>query len=209
MRSQETGKYTRLETVAFGSWNGSAYVLSSSGESADRVYNIPLMPGVYDAVYLRGGTLSGGIYYEHVENDSYPIGEFVLGKDIVVGPGANTIDMDMAPAMVNGALLFNGTTSFPNSGSSSTIYIYVRSQETGKYTRLETVAFGSWNGSAYVLSSSGESADRVYNIPLMPGVYDAVHMRGGTLSGGLYYEHVENDSYPIGEFILKACVAIE
>ncbi|NIS36576.1 MAG: hypothetical protein GWO04_44535, partial [Actinobacteria bacterium] len=55
LRSRDTGVYHLLESVNFsGSSSGTGYPVYSANDTDDRVIDLPVMPGTYDVLYVRG-----------------------------------------------------------------------------------------------------------------------------------------------------------
>ena len=69
-----------------------------------------LIPGIYDLVYRRGlsSTASPRYVYETRASDPFAHGYRVLRTDLVIGPGANTLDVDVTTASVTGTITLDG-----------------------------------------------------------------------------------------------------
>ncbi len=195
LRSQQTGFAARLESVSFGSWTGAEYPVIGGNPSYDRVYDIPVFPGVYDIIYRRAYSVTsdGRLVYDHDEGGNYASGEILLQSGVVIGPGINALNVEIAPARVSGQLLYNGGTTFPGDPSPTDVSVFLRSQVTGIAARLESVSFGSWTGTEYPTIAGNPSYDRVYDIPIFPGEYDILYRRAYSVTsdGRLIYDHDE------------------
>jgi hypothetical protein len=200
-----------LEYVGFSStWNGSAYPLVSFGDRDDRVIDLPLLPGVYDVVFRRWSSSSESLITNHEQDDPYGFGNRILAADVVVGPGVTTLDVEIAPARVTGAITFAGAPPTLGSQSSADIGIYLRAHDTGALHLLEYVGFSStWNGSAYPLVSFGDRDDRIIDLPLLPGVYDVVFRRWSSSDESLITNHEQDDPYGFGNRVLAQCLVVD
>ncbi|MCC6874945.1 MAG: hypothetical protein IT378_11625, partial [Sandaracinaceae bacterium] len=204
LRSRDTGVHHALESVSFGSWNGSAYPPASFNQNDDRALDLSVLPGVYDVVYYRAA--SGDFVSRTANADPYPFARHVLQSDLVIGPGENALTIDLAAARVTGSLLHMGTSTFPGSGSSNTITVYLRSRATGAHHALESVSFGSWNGSAYPVASFNQNDDRAIDLAVVPGAYDVVYYRAA--SGDFVSRTSDADPYPFARHVLRENVVI-
>ncbi|MCZ7685948.1 MAG: hypothetical protein M5U28_47205 [Sandaracinaceae bacterium] len=204
LRSRSTGTHHLLERVAFGGWTGTEYPVSSFNETDDRDIDLAVLPGAYDVVYYRN---AGSSYVSRTSNgDPYPFAQHVLRENVVIGPGATSLSVDVAASRVTGSLLHAGSGTFPGSSASNTISVYLRSRSTGAHHLLERVAFGGWTGTHYPVSSFNETDDRAVDLMVLPGAYDVVYYRN---AGSDYVSRTSNgDPYPFAQHVIREDVAI-
>ncbi len=214
LRARDTGVLHRLEDVSFDSTSsGTGYPVTSYGTEDDRIVDMPVLPGVYDVVYRRWSWASsdGTLIYSHYPNDAYAHANRVLIEGVVIGPGENRLDVDVAPARVSGAVLFGGSATFPEASNSTDIAIYLRARDTGVLHRLEDVSFDSTSsGTGFPVTSYGADDDRVIDFPVLPGRYDVVYRRWSWASsdGKLIYSHYPTDAYAHANQVLMEDVVV-
>ena len=205
LRSQSTGALHRIDGIDFA-WNGSEYAPTPLSDPAyDLTVDHPILPGTYDVVYWRFyGSQEVG--YGGRPDDPYPFGNQVLQTDVVIGPGANTLNFDIPAARITGAITYDGG-ALPNSPIDKLALFYLRSQSTGALHRIDGIDFG-WNGSAYEPTALSDPAyDLTVDHPILPGTYDVVYWRFyGSQEVG--YGGRPDDPYPFGNQVLQTDVAI-
>ncbi|UJR82855.1 hypothetical protein [Sandaracinus amylolyticus] len=214
LRNESTGVYTSLETVHFSTtWDGDGYPVQSTSESDDRVIDLPVLPGVYDVVYMRWTSRDdeGRRVFGHEASDPYPFALHVLQEDVVIGPGTTPLDVDVAPVRVTGAVRYAGSTTFPDTRRSYDVGLWLRDRATGVYTSLEDVAFSTtWDGDGYPVRTNDTSDDRAIDLAVLPGRYDVVYMRWTSRddAGQRVLGHEAADPYPFAMHVLREDVVI-
>ena len=116
--------------------------------------DLPIVPGAYDVVYMRGATVSEAWLFQHYPTDHYAYGHRVLRENVVIGPGTTTLDIDIAPARVTGEVLYGGTTTFPGTPYYEEIDLYLRARDTGVLHFLEDVDFSSMMSGGQLISTT-------------------------------------------------------
>ncbi|NIS36575.1 MAG: hypothetical protein GWO04_44530, partial [Actinobacteria bacterium] len=114
-----------------------------------------------------------------------------------------TGEVELAPARVVGALLHGGATTFPEANYySADVDVFLRSQDTGVYHFLESVNFsGSSSGTGYPVYSANDTDDRVIDLPVMPGVYDVLYVRGPSVTSEASWSHDADETYAYGHVV--------
>ena len=103
----------------------------------------------------------------------------MLRENVTIGPGTTNLDIDVAPSRVTGRVLYAGTTTFPQTAEYADVDLFLRAEDTGVLHFIERVDFSStWSGTGYPVASFGASSDRTIDLPMLPGSYDVVMVRG-------------------------------
>jgi hypothetical protein len=210
LRARDTGVLHFVERVDFSStWSGAGYPAASYGASSDRAIDLPVLPGAYDVVYIRGPSVSDRWLFNHYPTDNYAWGHRVLRENVVIGPGTNVLDIDVAPARVTGRLLYGGSATFPVTAYYEDVDLFLRARDTGVLHFIERVDFSStWSGTGYPVASYGPSSDRAIDLPVVPGAYDVVYIRGASVSDAWLFNHYPADNYAWGHRVLRENVVI-
>ena len=117
--------------------------------------------------------------------------------------------MELAPGRIAGSLRYAGGTVFPQTAEYSDVDLFLRARDTGVLHFLERVDFSStWSGTGYPAASYGASSDRTIDLPMLPGTYDVVYIRGQSVSDPWTFDHYPTDNYAWGHRSLGICVEI-
>jgi hypothetical protein len=203
--ARDTGLRHRLEVLSYdwGQWEGKyQYKLESTGSFSRKV-----IPGVYDVLYQRNLPSSGEWVYDTEASDTLVNGYRYVAKDVVIGQGANLLDIDVPLATVSGAITFGGVEPPPLNVQGGNPVFWLVAKDTGLRHRLHTLSYdwGQWEGKyQYKLSTSASFSRKV-----IPGIYDVLYQRNLPSSGEWVYETEATDTLVNGYRILAEDVVID
>ena len=160
LRARDTGVLHFIERVDFSStWSGAGYPVSSSVRAATARSICRCARRVRRRLH-PWHQRSEPWTFDHYPTDNYAWGHRVLRDGVVIGPGTNTLDIDVAPARVTGACLYAGTTRSRRRASTPTSIF-----SCGRTTPASCTSSSAWTSRArgrapaIRLRASGPSSD--------------------------------------------------
>ena len=205
LRDRSTGVTNVIDVIEFGYWTGTDFPVDlTSAPLYDGVVGATVLPGVYDVIYARGrdtdqwswGTSPG---------DPYPTGVGVIMEDVVIGAGANRLDVDIASAALSGSITLDGG-ALPSSLRDDRIEIGLRNRSTGDTNVIDVIEFGYWTGTDFPVDLTSQPLyDGVVGATILPGRYDVVYARDYD-ADGYFWGTAPGDAYPTGYGVIAACV---
>ncbi|QDG50151.1 hypothetical protein FIV42_05200 [Persicimonas caeni] len=199
LREQDSGKMHALYEIAF-SWdtNQQAYVPADPD-----TYSTIMPAGTYDVIYTRNMRNDVEVWPNDT-GETVPGGWRVLQEDVVVGPGAKTLDIDIATATPSGTITVDGGAFPPTVDDSSPLYFWLREQDSGKMHALYEIAF-SWdtNQQSYVPADPD-----AYSTIMPAGVYDVIYTRN-MRNDIEVWPNDTGETVPGGWRVLQMCVEVQ
>ena len=152
---------------------GYSYQYASSGNYTLRTgtYGGKVLAGTYDVLYRRYWDSTYDTVSRTTPGATHVAGYRYLKRDVVIAPGANTLDLDIPVSTVNGSITLGGS-SLP---STNTDYdgadIYLVAKDTGAAHYI--------GGYSYQYASSGNYTLRTgtYGGKVLAGTYDVLYRR--------------------------------
>src|SRR5207248_1405524 len=123
--AKDTGAEHYIDTIQFQYDTGGVYKLYSGSTYATR-----LLPGVYDLWYERLYDSTYNFVSATYPTDNYSNGRRVLVSGVVIGPGANTLDVDLPSASLTGTVTLGGAALPATSTGGSNIGLYLVARDT-------------------------------------------------------------------------------
>jgi hypothetical protein len=164
-------------------------------------YTTKLVPGIYDILYRRSYSGSGDFVYVTYDDDTVANGNHLLMTDVVIAPGAQTLDIDFSMTTLSGAITMNGGAPPATSESSSDVELYVINKTTGTRQYIGGLVYsGSY---PYTLIEPA-----TYTTKIVPGVYDVLYRRSYSGSGDFVYVTYDDDTLANGNHLLMTDVVI-
>jgi len=199
--NKDTGSRQRIGGPRY-SYATSSYVLVAGTDS----YSTLVMPGTYDLLYRRGWNQAdgGNWVYTTTAGDTLADGDRILQRDIVVSPGANTLNVDFGIATVSGTFTLSGG-AIPTTSKGGDVDIYFVNKDTGSRQRIGGPRY-SYASSSYVLVAGTAS----YSTLVMPGTYDVLYRRGWNYQAGgnWVYTTTAGDTLADGDVVLLTNVVV-
>jgi hypothetical protein len=165
-----------------------------------------LVPGTYDILYRRGETSTAGLLSLTPASDPFAHGLRTLMTDVVIGPGDNTLDVNLPAANVTGTITLNGG-AMPGTLTQPTSWdvdLYAVSRDTGARHPIAFVEYVYQSSGTHTLRAGSDTiATR-----LVPGVYDILYRRGETSTEGLLSLTPASDPFAHGLRVLGSGVVI-
>ncbi len=203
LQARDTGVEHSLATVTYN-YGSTNYTLQAASDRVDA--NLP--PGIYDLLYSHNVNGTTSLYTSRTPSDPLPAGYRLIRMGVVVGPGNNTLDVDLAAARVQGAITLDGSplpatlapSQVPASGYT---YLYLVNADTGARHSIATVTY-NYGSTNYTLQSTSDRVDA--NLP--PGTYDLLlsHNVNGTTS--LYTSRTPSDPIPAGYRVIRTGIVL-
>ncbi|GAB5541017.1 MAG: hypothetical protein SangKO_007770 [Sandaracinaceae bacterium] len=209
LRDTRTGSLVHLEQIDFTSWDGAQYPVRSWDFRDDHAIDLDVLPGTYDILYQRfWGSGDASRDWGGAPDRTYPFGSHVLRRDVVFGPGVNTLDVDIPTARVTGSLTFDGAAPV-GSGSDDEVNLWLRDTRTGSLVHLEQIDFTSWDGAQYPVRSWDFRDDHVIDLDVLPGTYDVIYQRfWGSGDADRDWGGAPDGTYPFGSHVLMEGVVL-
>jgi hypothetical protein len=162
-------------------------------------YTSSLLPGVYDIVYQRAYNSTDGYVFQTTSGDVFPNGNRRLFEDVVLGPGAQTLNLDVDVAQLSGSIEMNGDVP-PKSKSSNDVGFYARSLDTGKAHLFATLQYDT--------SGNLVAGTNAYSTILPVGTYDIEYQRGYNPSSDYVFQSSVGEAFPYGYQTLQKNVTL-
>ncbi len=102
------------------------------GQTREGSYSVPVVPGSYQVIYQR---VQGGL--------EVPVNQSAVLDELQIEPGAQTLDVEIATAVVTGSISVGGAP--PPSDPGNDGLLLLRNPSTGDEARLGNTALGSYS----------------------------------------------------------------
>ena len=200
MRDRDTGVLHRLYQLNYNLLSG-ATEFPLNGNTPP-FFHTAMPTGVYDLIYQRG--LSNDIVFATDVLDPVPMGFNILQEEVVIGPGLNTLNIDVPRAEVTGDITLGGDDWPTISRSSQNVTFFMRDRDTGVLHRLYQLNYNLLSGATeFPLNSNTPPS---FETALPSGSYDLIYQRG--LSNDTVFATNVLDPVPMGFNILQEDVVI-
>ncbi len=197
----DTGARQRIAYVRWRYVSGGTYRLTADSGA----YSTRLLPGIYDLVYERGYDSSTTYVNALATSDTFVNGRRVLRSSVVIGPGANVMNIDVASSTVTGAITYNGA-ALPATNASDLpdASLTLVALDTGARQRIAYVRWRYVSGGTYRLTADSSS----FTTTVLPGTYDLVYERGYDTSTTYVNTLATSDTFVNGRRVLRSRVVI-
>ncbi|MDC3954859.1 hypothetical protein [Polyangium jinanense] len=153
LKARDTGAQ---HSVAYFNYSGSGYMLNGPTWTAS------FLPGVYDLWYRKNWDSQYDTVSATSDGDPNPNGMRILQTNLVLGAGANTLNIDVPRSTVSGNITLGGQ-PLPSTSYYAGATFYLKAKDTGA---LHSVAYFNYSGSGYMLNGPTWTAS------LLPGDYE-------------------------------------
>ena len=152
---------------------GFSYRYVSSGNYALRsdTYDSKIIPGTYDLLYRRKWDSTYNTVTITSGTSSQLNGYRILQSNVVIKPGAQTLNLDIPVGRITGKMTMGGQALPAKNGNYDGAAFYLKAKDTGAAHYLA--------GFSYRYVSSGNYALRsdAYDSKIIPGTYDLLYRR--------------------------------
>ena len=197
--SHDTGAWHQIASVGFGGCCGRYEVVQAHADYATR-----LVPGVYDLLYRRDWSQSTGIVDPTDAADPYVKGMLYLRRDVVVGPGANRLDIDVPRTGLTGTITMGGAPLPAQSRHPDSLIFYLVRSDTNAWHQIASVGFGGCCGRYEVVAAHADYATAV-----PPGTYDLLYRRDWSQSTDVVDPTDSADAYVKGLRYLRRGIVVD
>ena len=154
-------------------------------DANDDVIDLRLVPGVYDLLFDRDRTTSSSGSGEQwvgetASSSPIPSGWRLLRTGVVIGPGTNTLDVDVPTARITGRITVDGApapTTVPSNGYGAAS-VWAVARDTGTRHLVGVLRYTTTVAGGY----RRDANDDVIDLRLVPGSYDLLFDRDTTTS---------------------------
>ncbi len=185
------------------------YISGANLASGADTIGARVVPGIYDLRYRRdhNRSSSGDEWVDEARDiATYPTGDRILQADVVIGPGANVLDVDIPVATISGTVTLGGA-ALPATDVDAYNYgepqLSLVARDTG--TR-HTIHWVDYVSGANLASGADTIGARV-----PPGTYDLLYRRdhNRSSSGDEWVDEARDiATYPTGDRILQSGVVL-
>ncbi|MBK9259650.1 MAG: hypothetical protein IPM54_07390 [Polyangiaceae bacterium] len=189
LKAKDTGA---LHSVAYFNYSGGNYSLNGPTWTAS------ILPGNYELWYRKNWDSSYNTVTSTSVGDPNPNGMRMLSANVVLAPGANTLDIDVPVATVTGTITLGGM-PLPSMSYYSGATFYLKAKDTGA---LHSVAYFNYSGGNYSLNGPTWTAS------ILPGNYELWYRKNWDSTYNTVSTTSVGDPNPNGMRILDANVTI-
>ena len=209
--NRETEQRHQIAHPRYSYMSPGVYELVAASDTVDAI----VVPGTYDLVYDRGHDDGDENAWPRVyradTGGSLPNGYVVLRSGIVIGAGAQTLNVDVPDAHVTGPVTASGVAlpaTLPSSYSGA-IELFLQDRATGQRHQIAHPRYSYMSPGVYELVAASDVVDAV----VVPGTYDLVYDRGHDDGDENAWPRVYRTDtggvLPNGYAVLRSCVLVE
>ncbi len=154
-------------------------------QTGDGIIDAQLVPGTYDLLYERDDSVSSsGSGDRWVDRQPasglMPSGWRILRRDVVIGAGSSTLNVDVPTSTITGAVTVDGAAPpmvVPGSAYGTAV-IWAVAKDTGVRHRIAQLSHTYSTTGGYRL----QTGDGIIDAQLVPGTYDLLYERDDSVS---------------------------